>query len=238
MYPCAVRNINTHAEAMAFYDACPTRKGQDYGDERLIKGKENSPQLGVRIVHNAVKFRYHRTDVVTWHPSNSYTVSTYMSRSTCEFASWFIPKDHHLTFSGTVLVTGDIMHPVVGSITVKSGYVSHEHVGTVFQKKRIDRKAAKRVLAQTRYAEYRAWHKAMSPLVRGHMPTAYFRDDVRLEMIADESKWHDLMMSYESHPDKIRELIYLQNYQEVYYYENCETLPRSWNLKGWRVACV
>jgi hypothetical protein len=236
MHDCAVYSINSYAEAVAFYEACPTRKGQGPHDERRIKGKKNSPQMGVQIVHNAVKFRYHRTDVVTWHPSNSYTVSTFESRSTCEFANRFLPDGHYLTRTGSVLVTGVVVHPVIGGIAVQGDNVTHEYPGTVFKKERVDRKAAKRVLAQTRYSEYREWHNAMWPMVRGQRMTSFLSIPAILEMLEDDSKWHEIMMSYEGHPDSIRKIIYSEYSREIYYDEVRETLPPGSNFEAWRVS--
>jgi hypothetical protein len=236
---CAVRSINNHAEAVAFYESCKIKGGHDYGDERPIRGKEGSKTMSVRIYQGAVKFRYHETDVVTWLPNDSFVVETYVSNSTCEFAGRFLPSGSHLTKTGSVLAHGDKYHPVVHTITVAAdGTVTHTY-DAVFCIERIDRAKAKEALAKTSYAAYRDWHKVMWPMVRGNRPTSlYLKDKKILDVLEDEDHWHDLMTSSSaSTPDQIRELIYRSS--DVHYAEYADTLPRDvhWSaLNRWRVT--
>jgi hypothetical protein len=236
---CAVRSINNHAEAVAFYDSCKIKGGHDYGDERPIRGKEGSKTMSVRIYNNVVKFCYHSTDVVSWHPDDSFVIDTYASASTCEFAGCFLPSGSHLTKTGSVLAHGEAYHPVIDKITVAAdGTVAHRY-DTVFSIQRIDRAKAKAALARTRYAEYRDWHNLMWPMVRGNGPTTlYLSDEKILDVLEDKSLWHDLMTSRSaSQPDQIRQLIYQRG--DVCHTEFAETLPRDvhWSaLNRWKVT--
>jgi len=236
---CTVSSINSHAEAVAFYESCKIKGGHDYGDDRPIRGKESSKQMGVRIHQGAVKFRYHETDVVTWLPNDSFVVKTYMSNSTCEFARCFLPYRTFLTKTGSVLAHGDKYYPVIDSIIVAAdGTVAHKH-DAVFCIERIDRAKAKETLAKTSYAAYRDWHKVMWPMVQGNRPTTLYLNDAQvLELLEDEDHWHDLMTSRSaSRPDQIRELIYRSS--DVHYAEYADTLPRDvhWSaLNRWKVT--
>jgi len=152
MHACAVRSISSHAEAVAFYERCPVKRGHDYGDERPIKGKERSRQMNVRIRKSGeVVFRYHSTDVVTWRPDNSYVIESYASRSTCQFANSFIPAHHWLTKEGSRLGIGTwsegTVHPVIRKVTVHGDHVETD---AVFTRTVVNRKGAKEVLAATR----------------------------------------------------------------------------------------
>jgi len=235
MHNCAVWSINSYNEAVAFHDSCPEK-----GGVRRIKGKEGSRTMSIRMESGSVRFRYHNTDVVTWHPDGSYEIDPYQSRSTCEFANRFLPQGHFLTKECTVLFCGDEYHPVIGGIKVKAdGTVQHMFSGTCFRTKRIDRKAAKRVLARTRYAEYRDWYKAMWPMVRDNRPTTlYLNRRASIGLLEDETCWYDMMTSRGlSSPDDIRKAIYEENSQEVYYYEKRETLPGIEDYSKWETAC-
>jgi hypothetical protein len=239
MYGCAVSSINSHAEAVAFYESCKIKRGHDHGDERPIAGKEGSKQMDVRIHQGAVKFRYHETDVVTWLPNDSFVVKTYTSNSTCEFAGRFLPYRTYLTKTGSVLAHGDKYYPVIDSIVVAAdGVVAHKY-DAVFYIERIDRAKAKEALAKTSYAAYRDWHKVMWPMVRGNRTSGiYYNDHAILDMLDDESLWHDLMTSRSaSTPDQIRELIYRSS--DVHHPEYADTLPRDvhWStLNRWKVT--
>ncbi len=240
MKNCRVNFIGSHAEALAFYERCPARQGEDPGDERKISGKPNSPQMGVRLTKGKVAFRYHNTDVVTWHPDDTYTVETYNSKSTCEFANHFLPIGQALEFQGRAFRIDGVMYPAIGDITVrpKDGKV----LGTqaFFVKEVIDRKAAKAVLAKTRYAEYRDWHKAMWPMVKDNMkggwsrpvPTAW----ETIDLLEDETKWHNLMTSGMGQPEDVRQTIYSAHYSTVYYTKKETSLPYRRSLKPWEVS--
>lgn len=189
-----------------------------------IPGKETSRQMSVREVKNGIAFQYHRTDVITWHPDNSYTIDTYSSRSTCAFFDTFAPWDTYLMRDGRVLIIDDLGYALDGSpCHVKDG-IPKTGIG-VFTKQVVNREGAKRVLAETRYAEYREWYKIMAPML---VPTKqpYF---VPHEALEDEANW-PMMASCswgEGHPDKVRLSIYDANHRECYREETYDVLPRE-----------
>ena len=242
MHTASISTINKHADAVAFYGTC--REKGEYGEERRIKGKETSPQMGVRIAPNGdVLFRYHHTDVIIWHRSSSYTVNTYYSRSTDAFASAFMGGNAVLSKTGSQIIIGSyydegsVVYPIFDRATVRGSIVKTD---AVFTKDVINRKAAKKVLATTRYAEYRKWYNAMWPMVRDSIPPHWQREylaDGRglVELISDPDEWHRVMVSRHGCPENIRQSIYANNWGEVHDTATKKTLPLQ-HPSGWQVA--
>ena len=241
MRDCAVSSISSHAEAVAFYNSCKVKRGHDYGDERPIRGKERS-SMSVRITDNVVKFKYHYTDVVSWYPDGSFKIGVYTSNSTCTFANAFTPFRTSMIKAGQKLMHGDYIYPLSGSLTVHAdGRVVQEYENTCFCIGRTDRRKGKEALARTRYAEYRAWQNVMWAMASGG--GAYRKYDWQVErdaldMLGDESRWHELMMTVSGDPDLLRKLIYREA-GDVFYTEYADTLPRDMRyhtLNKWGVT--
>lgn len=241
MHGCKVSSINSHAEAVAFYNSCKVKRGHDHGDERPIRGKERS-NMSVRITDNVVKFRYHNTDVVSWYPDNSFRIETWESNSTCEFARVFTPRGTSMTKQGQVLEHNDTYYPLRGSLTVHAdGRVVQGYPGTCFSIVRTDRRKGKEALANTRYAEYRQWYNVMWPMVRDTAWLGYNWDVERFyeDYLADEDRWHDLMMTAIGDPNILRKLIYRDAADSPFHTEYADTLPgnTSWHtLSKWSVS--
>ena len=235
-----IRTINSHADAVDFYKSC-TMKGE-YGEERRIKGKATSPQLGVSIDSKGdVVFRYHRTDVIIWHRNNSYTINSYSSRSTDAFASAFMPSNASLSKQGSQITLGHyhdedaVIHPIYHEATVRGKVVKTD---AVFTKDTINRKKANKLLATTRYAEYREWYGAMWPMVRDDLPPTYRREYLTIELpelISNSDEWHRVMVSQQGCPDNIRNSIYGRNWAAVHDTKTAKMLP-VYNSSGWQVT--
>jgi hypothetical protein len=241
MSTAAIRNINSHADAVDFYKSCLVTG--EYGEERRIKGKANSKQMGVSIdLKGDVVFRYHHTEVVIWHRNNSYTINSYSSRSTDAFASAFMPSNASLSKQGSQIILGHYRdedctaHPIYNSATVRGKVVKTD---AVFTKDVINRKAAKKVLATTRYTEYREWYGAMWPMVRDDLPPTYRREYlswvIMQELMSDSDQWHRMMVSQQGCPDYIRNSIYDCNWITVHDTKTAKMLP-VYNSSGWQVT--
>jgi hypothetical protein len=239
MYHGVIGAINSHKDAVSFYHSCRERSAGD----RRIKGKENSHQMGVSLASNGdVKFRYHRTDVIVWHCNNSYTINTFSSISTCAFASAFMPAGHSLSGTGSRIHIGHwvdgTVYAIISTATIKGDKVKTD---AVFAKEVINRKAAKKLLDKTRYAEYRKWHAAMYPMVKNDMPPEYKREyigypfDNTVKLLENPDEWHRLMMSRDGHPSKIREGIYSTRRSEVYDIVSQKTLTSKESSRKWEV---
>ena len=198
-----------------------------------IPGKQGNRSLSVRMTPKGVAFRYHNTDVITWHPGGSYTYDPWSSRSTCTFFNQFCPLDTYLTRDGAVLVIGDTAYAVRGPVTVRDGEPSGD-LG-VFTRDVVNREAAKQVLARTRYAEYREWYKVMKPLL-GDQRQPYFD---AVDGLEDESNW-PMMASCrcgDGHPDRVRKAIYARYDTECYKTETAESIPAGQAQRSaWRVG--
>jgi hypothetical protein len=170
-----------------------------------------------------VAFRYHRTDVVTWHPDGSYTYDPFTSRSTCTFFNQFTPFSTYATREGKVLIIGDTAYPVAGGGRVH--IKDDKPTGGLgrFRKSVVNRESAKRVLAETRYAEYRAWYAVMKPLL-GNQRQPFFMPQ---EALHDEANWPMMAscMFGAGHPDRVRKALYGEDYREVYEDVYFDTVP-------------
>lgn len=191
-----------------------------------IPGKRNNKSISVRPGRRGdVIFRYHRTDVITWHKTGAITLVPYPSRSTCSFFNNFCPPHMHLTRDATVLIVGATGYPIAGSrpLRVKNGRIMSKNP-SAFAKTVVNKEGAKKVLAETRYAEYCAWHKAILPLLK-KMSKTLFGIDRPEELLADEDQWVELALGVHGDPNRLREAIYAAHYDRCYRYELCKSLP-------------
>jgi hypothetical protein len=206
--------VTSYAAAVAMYNRATPWRGEDPAGERPLPNKRHRT-MGVRMDNEDVVFRYHHTDVIRWRQDGSYTINTggYDTLSTCGFASHFMPQRHWLTKSAAHLRIDTWVYPIVGhEVTVsETGTVSGPGLGR-FEAKRVNRAKANTLLATTGYPEYRAWYKAMYPMVKDTMPAMYRRRYVGAEemqdMLRDEATWHDLMMSQMGDPSTTRAILY------------------------------
>lgn len=239
MRACGVWRIDSYAEAKAFYDTCKAPRGSDYGDARPIRGKESSRgTMNVRIEDGHIKFRFHSTDVVQWRPDNTIRVVPYQSTSTCTFANSFLPVGVHLLRDARCLRIADTFYPVGSTFVIDGHNVSHEEGHPVFIRWLVNRKRARQALAATRYADYRAWYNIMIPMMRNSMQQVWNRpwlsDTDLLAALADETRWHDLMMSYVGNPDHVRSVIYRMN--SVKDCAVADSLTTADNTPAWQVS--
>jgi hypothetical protein len=234
--------VRSYAEAVAMFEkSVPWRNG---GEDRPLPNKRQRT-YGVRMSGDDVVFRYHTTDVIRWRPDESYTINTggYSSRSTCEFASHFMPPRHWLTKETAHLSIDGTVYAVAGQrISVSgTGMVSGPGLGR-FEKPSINRKKAKEFLTEVGYYPYVAWHKLMHPMVQDTMPERWRRRYVYeydiAPMLHDEEKWHDLMMSTAGDPPVLRELLYRYRGAEFGVFDHAyyDSLPSDTNLQRYAVV--
>jgi len=221
----ADRVTSWHDAANTLYRASQNRE-RDNGFP--IPGKERSKDISVRLVNDGIAFRYHSTDVITWHPDGSYTYDPWTSRSTCTFFNQFCPIGHDLTRDAVVLIIRGKGYAICGGDKVHvKDEVPQSGLG-VFQRQAVDTKRAKEVLAGTRYAEYREWYKVMMPML---MPRSgeylspndavlYLRDETKWPALATE-RWDDFT------PDKMRGVIYFLNSESCYKTDTHDVLPAN-----------
>ena len=230
--------VRNHAEALKFFhDAVPWR-GSDDGDERPLINKRHR-QYGVRLDGTDVAFRMHYTDVIVWHADNSVTINTFPSRSTCEFATNFLPFGTYLSNEAAHLYVNGWVYPVAGkSLRILSDDTVADN-NSVFAKRTVNRKNARALLATTNYAEYRKWYGVMSSMTGRVAPwnRNYIAQGDATLLLADSEQWHELMMSNAGTPDQVRERIYNEqgyNY-DVWDTEIRDRMPRDATLRGWEV---
>jgi len=214
-YAVTMRDVpvaTSYAGAVALFErAVPWRNG---GDDRPLPNKR-SRDYGVRMSGDDVVFRCYRTDVIRWKPDGSYEINTggYGTRTTCEFANNFMPRGHYLLKSTQWLRIEGCTYPISGSrVSVSSeGCVSGDGLGE-FQRRTIDRKAAKALLARVGYTEYAKWYASMAPLMGDQLA---YKWQLRMITAHDaiaalqrQDQWHTLLMSQSGHPDQMRRMVY------------------------------
>jgi len=199
------------------------------GEEFRIPGKQNSPQMAVRKTATGIAFRYHYTDVIVWHPDNSYTLTPWSSVSTCTFFDAFSPFGHYLTKNGNALVIDGTAYALAGSVHVANG----EPRGSLgyFYKRRVDREEAKRVLAGTKYEEYRTWYKTFRPMLEFVTPGFYWMSYEIFDILEDTDMWVKLATGTvrDGSPAGVRQAIYGQ--KDCYRLDSFSSVP-SHQLKS------
>lgn len=243
--------VGSHASALQLHTKAEAKPWRNGGDDYPLPNKRVR-HMGVRkLPDGSIAFRFHRTDVVTWHPDETYTLVPYQSQSTCDFANTFLPSWHQLCRTGTLLTIGGwrngTMHPVDYDSTVRINPATNaptHPLKSVFRKRKVDRKKAKALLAETNYAEYREWRKLMVAMSGTGTSCWDVTAHNLKEYLADRDKWYDLMRSYYGNPGTIREFIYKTTFgdRSPHHYEYADTLPANTRVSsdtagsGWHIA--
>lgn len=207
MNSCAVRGIESHGAALAFYEKCPTRRGMVHGDPRRIKGKEGSRAMDVRLERGAVRFRYHSTDVVVWHEDGRCTIDlTYDSQSTAAFARRFVPDSVDILGLCQQVSVGEWLYPGKGRVVLHPcGKV--DCGDRVFTKTEIIRTGARKYLDAVGYREYLHWWKAINPL-KPEAPYTYQPESRLVQLLQDPERYWDIYCSQVGQPDRLRTTLY------------------------------
>ena len=220
-----IPSIFSYADALHYHDRAAQKPWRNGGEDFPFPEKRVR-QYGVRkLADGSVAFRLHSTDVVTWHPDNSITLEVYTSQSTQAFANCLLPSPVSVGGQMTRLEIGrdwraQKMYPIANTVHIAP---DHETVDTpmVWEKRKTDRKVAQRVLAETRYAEYREWYKLMTAMMPAPLELRdFYRPSETVAMLAHQNFWHDLMTSWSGgSPDAVRMAIYDQTTEPVFYHE-------------------
>lgn len=195
MNDCRIFSINNHAEALAAYERGKPGRKETYGDPRRIPGKEGSKSMDVRITASgSVVFRYHYTDVVTWRKDDTCAVQVYSSASTCRFADRFVPRNMYFEAEMRHLVARDRVYAIVNDFTLNAdGPVGLTGLGR-FCREVINRRRARQVLANTRYAEYRDWHGLTWPMVKDTLNyRPWIQRGEAVSLLKDDTRWFELL---------------------------------------------
>ncbi len=222
-----IPRINSYTDALRYHDRAAQKPWRTGGEDYPFPEKR-ARQYGVRKVSDgSVVFRLHSTDVVKWHPDNSITIEVYTSQSTQAFADCLLPPGIHTGGGMTQLHVGNSwstrkIYPIAGTVRIAP---DHETIDTpvVWEKRRVDRKVAKAVLAQTNYAEYREWWQLMTAMAEPRLEffSPYWHDRDKVEALADRDRWHELMCTWSGgRPDQVRQAVYNCTSEPVYYLEH------------------
>lgn len=233
--------VETYGEAKQFLETASQRwRGRFHNSEAeypMIGKHRQRNAYGVRMRKDgSVAFRYQYTDVATWHPDGSVTFDVkYNSRSTNIFATNFAPPKVFFEREATVVQLHNTYWPVGtrGIVHIKRGAQTID-TDTLFSRDVVNREGAKRVLADTNYAEYRKWHKVMLPLLipqDGRYHRASWLSMSPLKALEDQDMWPDLLRSAYGRPDYLRDYIYQNHAAECFERADYRSLP-TFNEKG------
>ena len=225
---------------------------------RALKGHSKNYCLVRQAVDGSVIFRYHRTDLVTWHPDNTCTATNggYPSQSTATFIERFTPDRVYIWNAATVLALGHWNDPdrryynMSGGIELRfteRGELLNPQVCRPFTAERIDRAKAKARLTEKGYYPFAKWYRTIRPMVEwAHQdgPHQYeYSDDWIFNMVREESRWPEMLRSkclgwgltQDSFLAALRKRIYNSVYdQRPYYTEEAPWLDKSPNRTAWR----
>lgn len=217
-----------------------------YGDAPLADHRRD--YMGVSMEADGdVVFRYHDTNVVTWHADGRCTLDlSYASVSTQTFAHELGPSDIRISLDTKYVVGGQAVIGVHTGHTTMHGYlvptytcyrvddVVTLHVGgerTVvdvddtqpFIRRAVNRQRAKEARSETRYDDFAAW----------------LRDDFSPWVMAKEALGQSLKTLRTAHPNCAERLRMLEREDDwPILARGCGLVARPWYDVNWRPARV
>lgn len=94
-----VSRVDNYAKARKVFEACkltPTGRQRKVTDNGYPLGLSRKSVTWVHEFDGKIAFRLYDTDVVIWHPDNSFEVENYGTSTTTGFADRFTPRGIHL----------------------------------------------------------------------------------------------------------------------------------------------
>lgn len=148
----------------------------------------NSKVMGVRMDTNGdVIFRLHATDVVTWHPNNSFSIEVWESVSTADFIRSLTPISVGVNMVATVFTepresndwrtrwaTAIICHAEATFVDVGDHHMPDETTLRTFRYPEADRKLTRELSKEHRLAAFETW-LAVAP---HHLDLAHEGEDM------------------------------------------------------------
>lgn len=205
-----VRAVRSYAAAVQAFEKGRVLRDQGwlpYG-VRALKGHGKDYCLVRQTLKGDVIFCYHRTDLVTWHPDGTCTVTNggYPSQSTQTFIERFAPLSgwsYNLGFQSgaTVVRVGPWNGPETRYYNMSGGVELHfsadgqllnPQVCRPFTAERIDRAKAKALLTEKGYYPFAKWYRTIRPMVEwAHCETASWSQRQTLLTYLDDNGLHD-----------------------------------------------
>lgn len=164
---------------------------------------------------NSVAFRLYNTDVVTWHPDNSFTVKPYPSPTTDKFASALLPGRICARFNsqlGTILQVNDQLYLCRSATRVKR----IDDTWTVVDGTEpivwpvLNKAKARAALRDSRYNDFMLWRKA-TVAMGAKVDPDWFWDGANIyDMLQDQGQWMALHRKMHSsrHEKLVRNMVY------------------------------
>lgn len=198
--------IRSYAEAFSKWDKTKPWRGDADTNTRPFR-KDRKRDLSMRKLDDgSIAFKFHDTDVVVWHPDNSFTVTFYPSVSTGALATALMPGSLYASFSSEPHIIVDRDH----AYQIKSPCLFVEEVNGWFPRdykpfywRTVDRNKAKQALANEPHVEqFITWAKAITALKGGVLDPSTSRSeyyggdiDVIINRMRNREAWQDVYNS-------------------------------------------
>ena len=163
--PSALPNINSWEQAKNFWEkAKPLRINPD---ERFLGRARDPSKLVIRRPDDVYAFRYHYTDVVTYHPDGRLVIRPWESQSTVFFARCLVPG--YLQIDGSSGTHHRKPYFTVNNCRTRSEFVVDTHTKQLltdtlevhYRVVRVSRKGGEYTALARRFIEMRALHEAV-----------------------------------------------------------------------------
>jgi hypothetical protein len=214
-----LNTIGSYAEAVAKWKTTKPIRGRD-DNVRPLGPRKKHGHMNIRMVGDKVALRLYHTDIIVWHPDDSFEVEGYTSISTDQVFNAVGPPGVYSQFACpqyNVLWLGKHYRWTVGddgkgyALREGKAHIIHNEKGgwmidpetppDKFEQSYIERSVAKAQLAATNYHEFQLWASAKDKLIDnwGDLDRASCWGTYRwLELLADRKQWDTLVLSWRS----------------------------------------
>jgi len=163
-----VRGVGTYAQAAALFDRAKERKNPYHSGTHAIPGHKVTFTGLSKAADGTIRFTYHSTDVVEWHPDDTCTLDIgWKSISTGTFADRFAPVGVGIYGACKALRVDGVYYNPHGIVRLDvEGRLTHasEDTRPILQV-RVDRKKAKAASEESGLTAFLAWYKPMAALL-------------------------------------------------------------------------
>ena len=213
-----LNTIGSYAEAVEKWKTTKPIRGYIESDPRPLGPRKKHGHINIRMVGDDVALRLYRTDIIVWHPDDSFDVESYSSISTDMVFNAVSPHGICSQFACpgyNVLWLGKPRYWADGEgrgYAIRNGraHVFRNKGGgwainpkdvVPFEQSYVERSVAKAQLTKTNYHEFQLWASAKDKLVDdwGNVGRASVWDTHRwTELLADRKQWDTLVLSWRS----------------------------------------
>lgn len=150
-------NVHDYASAVRYWEGTKPWRGEtDEHDPRPLKHQRSRDKSVCKTRDGAIRFKYHRHDVVSYLPDGTIELEPYSSKTTDWFASWFLDSVSTYFTCGVVKTSQGLwyLHRLQDVSITPDGEVVGADDWVRFL---VDAKAARAIRKEYRIPDIRAW---------------------------------------------------------------------------------